>query len=174
MRFRFSVGELREEMDAWMPLELEGDFDRIELGRSDLVFIDKVKFKGHAVNSGSRIIVSGTARGKAMAVCDRCLEDFPTALDVPISETYHRVDEAPAVEDEDDRLYGVNDVIDLTEALQQGFILHIPITLLCSEGCRGLCPKCGKNLNEGACECAPEDDWGMAHLLRNLEHDHTK
>jgi uncharacterized protein len=50
------------------------------------------------------------------------------------------------------RLSG-DEIIDLTEGIREDIMLRLPLKNLCSEDCKGLCPQCGKNLNEGACGC---------------------
>ena len=44
-------------------------------------------------------------------------------------------------------------VIDLQQTAYDALVLEIPIKILCREDCRGLCPSCGKNLNDGDCGC---------------------
>ncbi|MFZ2356635.1 MAG: DUF177 domain-containing protein [Candidatus Omnitrophota bacterium] len=44
-------------------------------------------------------------------------------------------------------------VIDLNPDIREEIILDYPIKPLCKPGCRGICPKCGNNLNEGGCSC---------------------
>jgi uncharacterized protein len=44
-------------------------------------------------------------------------------------------------------------ILDLTEAIKQYALLAIPMKPLCRQDCRGLCPNCGHNLNEGPCDC---------------------
>ena len=51
-----------------------------------------------------------------------------------------------------------NMTIDLTEALRQEIILHFPVVRVCSIHCKGICPKCGINLNEKTCKCKVKKD----------------
>ena len=44
-------------------------------------------------------------------------------------------------------------VIDLSEDVRQTVLLSVPLKLLCTENCKGLCPLCGRNLNSGTCTC---------------------
>ena len=46
-----------------------------------------------------------------------------------------------------------DETIDLGELVREQFYLVLPMKPLCTEGCRGLCPQCGTNLNRGACDC---------------------
>jgi uncharacterized protein len=51
-----------------------------------------------------------------------------------------------------------NASVDIDEVVSSAIILESDMQLLCSEDCKGLCPVCGKNLNEGPCDCPPETD----------------
>lgn len=170
MRLCFSAEYLRVERGNSVELEMEGELAPIDVQRSMVTFKGPVFFTGTASNVGAHIVVSGTARADAVLTCDRCLEEYSVRLTAELLETFSRIDEIPEgdARDEDERTYGTNDIIDLAEAIEQGFVLQLPMKLLCSDDCRGLCSRCGANLNRGACECPPQDDWGLGHLLRDL------
>jgi len=58
-------------------------------------------------------------------------------------------------------------ILDLTEAIRQNAIVAIPMKPLCREDCAGICPKCGKDLNQGECGCPTEEvDPRWAKLLK--------
>ena len=89
--------------------------------------------------AGSEIVVRGGVRMAVEFLCSRCLR--------------------PAVKEirSDDLIYSVtlkeDEIIDLTERIREDIILALPLKPLCDEGCRGICPGCGKDLNEGPCGC---------------------
>lgn len=92
------------------------------------------------------------AEGKVKTVlnlnCDLCLSAFQTELDFDLSEVYS---ETP---DEDQEIWELSDkTIDLKPAVIANIILNLPMQVLCSDDCKGLCPKCGHNLNDGDCGC---------------------
>ena len=140
-----------------MLLNIREELAPIDLGRSRLRFVGTVEFVGQATNTGRRIVVTGSAKGQAIAVCDRCLEEFTMDLATPIDESYYRADEAPADPDEDERTYGEDDVIDISSGMEQAFVLTLPIRIVCRDDCQGLCTRCGGDLNKGECAC-PADD----------------
>jgi uncharacterized protein len=158
---QINVETLREEKGATVPINMVEDFPPVDLTRSELVFVEPVSFTGQATNTGHRIVVTGEAYGQVRATCDRCLSEFEMPLEAPILETYYRSDEAPDLPDEDEREYGEDDMIDIAPAIEQAFILLLPIRIVCDEACRGLCAQCGHNLNEGECSCPPDEDWGL-------------
>ena len=59
--------------------------------------------------------------------------------------------------------------LDLSQLALEDVFLSLPSKLLCSEDCKGICPQCGKNLNEGPCDCKKEIDPRLAALLDLLD-----
>ncbi len=97
---------------------------------------------------GGELLVRGSAAEDFTCLCVRCAREFRwTAEEPDVSFSLEVGDESFA---------------DLTEELRQDIILLFPSNPVCSEDCKGLCPRCGANLNEGPCSCKPEGDsrWG--------------
>jgi uncharacterized protein len=114
--------------------------------------------------SGLDIYFRGWLRGEVLGSCARCLEEYAFGLDRPF--TYVLTPRAAAsaasarLSADDLALsYYEGDEIDLTPLVHEQTILALPTRPLCGEGCRGLCPRCGANLNAGPCSCpaAPAD-----------------
>ena len=63
-----------------------------------------------------------------------------------------------------------DDAVDLSEIVREAVIFGAQMNDLCREDCRGLCPRCGKDLNEGPCDCEPEPDERFA-ALADLKFD---
>jgi uncharacterized protein len=62
-----------------------------------------------------------------------------------------------------------HDRVDLEPLARESLILDLPLVPLCREDCRGLCPTCGKDLNEGHCGCLPaaaDVRWAALDVLR--------
>src|SRR6266852_4328794 len=85
--------------------------------------------------------------------CARCLEQYDQLVSVRLAELYHYPPESappdsPTISD---------DVhLDLTPVVREDFLLSIPMHALCRPDCKGLCPQCGANWNEGPCDCRDE------------------
>jgi uncharacterized protein len=58
--------------------------------------------------------------------------------------------------------------IDISQRVHDAIMLNISLKPLCSEDCRGLCPMCGANLNEGECDCTPDKTDERWDALKNL------
>jgi uncharacterized protein len=90
--------------------------------------------------------------------CRRCLAPVEVPFDGELELLF--VDEEQAL-DEDAGCYvipGTMPVLDLREALREELLLAVPQFVECRPDCRGLCPRCGANLNAGPCPCRPERD----------------
>lgn len=91
--------------------------------------------------AGKEIMARGRVWGKRSVRCDRCLEQTLQDFDEPFLESY-------SVQSE---------IIDIMLLVRQTLALTEDIQFLCKPDCKGLCPLCGKNLNEGPCNCRPEN-----------------
>ncbi len=132
-----------------------------EAGSSSYAFSDPVCWQVDVTNTGGALLVAGNATGVARTVCARCLEDAAIPLDGTIEGYFLIDDEAAEVpEDMDDDEFEFlpeNHMVDMEVLVKAALLLEVPLIPLCDEGCRGLCPTCGANLNEGACACQTED-----------------
>ena len=140
--------------------------------------LEEMEFdSGAAVRPGSRAI--GTVRNSAGVLilnakleavmdctCARCLKSFEKQVCQDIEAVL-----AEEVQDEENSdIYLLEgDYIDLDEVILTAFVLNMEQRFLCREDCRGLCEKCGKNLNEGPCDCKAEIDPRLAVLRQLLE-----
>lgn len=112
--------------------------------------------------------------------CSRCLADADYPVDVRIREEFvPTVDiitgKSIPVEDQDEEIGRIDEHhdINLDDSFRQYLLLELPIQPLCRPDCAGLCPKCGKNLNEGPCDCVieppDEPEAPLARLLKRVQ-----
>jgi uncharacterized protein len=137
---------------------LEFSLSKEELNISELEGMVLCRFV--LTKSKKKVRIKGDVSYKFNITCARCLEVVP-------KEFYERVDcifergspySTEAVEIEltkrdTEKYYYAGDEIDITPLVRDTILLAVPIKPLCKPDCRGLCPHCGKNLNEGDCEC---------------------
>lgn len=95
-------------------------------------------------------VASGTVAAPFVSDCRRCLGPVRGMVTAEVREVY-QADVAPAEAEEIYPLSG--DQLDLEPLARDAVLLELPLAPLCREGCRGLCPTCGANLNEGSCGC---------------------
>lgn len=135
--------------EQWPPLEIQGE---------TLSFIGPVIAEGTATNTGRIILVDGTASVTLQRACGRCLEPVTQHLRVHFSGEYLHVSEKDqdltGLDEEKPVIFEGNN-IDLAPQVREDLLLELPMSGLCREDCRGLCPVCGQNLNVWKCDCQP-------------------
>jgi uncharacterized protein len=127
---------------------------------------DAVVVSGRISAAGEgRFYFSGRMDGAVQADCRRCL----APATAPVSEELHLVfAESGDEEAEDSDVYMLDprsQTVDLRPAVREQWVLAAPVFVLCREDCKGLCPRCGADLNEGPCRCEPETDPRWAALM---------
>ena len=122
--------------------------------------------RGEVVNTAGLLNLRGTLTAEMTCVCDRCGTVFDRekvlSLDVPLA--------ADVSDEASPEVFAVEgDGIDVSEVAETCFILDMEQKVLCRDDCKGLCPTCGKNLNDGPCGCTKPGDPRLAVLSRLLE-----
>ena len=90
--------------------------------------------------------------------CSHCLKEYLEKIQIPEAEREFSLKKPQDQADQDD-VYLINSrdlTIDLSEMISQEIVLHFPLIPLCSKGCKGLCKRCGTDLNSGSCQCPTE------------------
>ena len=111
----------------------------MELDEPDVHFRHEVEYDVLAQVQGNAFLVTGKLRTPATLRCSRCLRIFDQVLQVQ-QFVFHQ------------ELHG-EDFVDVTANIREDIMLELPQRALCDRDCKGLCPRCGQNLNEGACQC---------------------
>lgn len=151
------------------------DEDRLELKDNEAELAGPItgEVKLHRTNQG--IFADGYVEVPVTLECTRCLTRFTLPLRFPLREQYYpTIDIAsglpvpPPADDELSFPIDRNHLLDLREAIRQNLVLALPTKPLCREDCAGLCPQCGKDLNEGPCDCQPEVADDRFSALREL------
>src|SRR5437762_12684845 len=110
----------------------------------------------HAAGEG-RFYWQGSLRAQLAGECRRCLVPVPVAVVSDIRALFTQ--DPDALEDPDSYPLARDATqIDLRPALREELLLAVPQWVVCREDCRGLCPRCGKDLNAGPCGCPPAAD----------------
>jgi len=115
-------------------------------------------------------LVSGEFSGSILLPCGRCVEEF----ELPVEGDFDSFEQPGAVGEslEDESRLRVNagqPEFDAAGFLWEQFLLALPESPVCSEDCKGLCPTCGINRNQGVCTCAREEGDPRLAVLRNLK-----
>ena len=115
------------------------------------------------------IVIRGRVEGTLDQECRRCLKEVAT----DVAQDLTMVFVAGGTGDEDDgEVYAFeaeSSELDLSDAVREELILAINPYVVCDPGCRGLCPKCGTDLNEGTCDCTEDESDPRWEALRALK-----
>ena len=95
--------------------------------------------------------------------CDKCMSEVSTQISLPFNQIFFK----DSSDDEDGYVY-TDSRLDLTKAICDEIVLSVPSGLMCKQDCKGLCPKCGVNLNEQQCDCATSRENAFS-VLKNLK-----
>jgi uncharacterized protein len=170
---RFNVAQLlKAGAGASREYDLEEDVGGIDPSVDVATpLVGRVKF----LRTGGGILVTGHLRTEVCLPCRRCLTSVNAPVEFDLEEEFRPSIDVitgvplPMQEDEDPvtRTDGRH-ILDLTEVIRQNLLLALPISALCDAKCRGLCPMCGENLNEGPCGCQHEQGDPRLAVLRDL------
>ena len=137
---------------------LAGETDSIpfetSFGMKDLspdILNGECRAVGECRGSSDHITLRAKLECVFTAVCARCCKPFETRLEhsfeFPVAERLEN-------DEDDDRFLLMQDgALDTESVCEEQLILNLPLRFLCREGCKGLCPVCGADLNAGACSC---------------------
>jgi uncharacterized protein len=126
-------------------------------------------------NSGGEVRIQGRYTVELGAPCDRCLGDAHFSLDAGFDLFYQPMsaiarDEEIEIDEGEAQIGFYEDGgLELEDVLREQVLLALPMQRVCSGDCKGICPVCGKNRNQSACDCRTstgDDRWGA---LRKLE-----
>lgn len=177
-----SVDDHLANPGGFWPVAGHIDITGYELGDHSFELPRGIDYDIVLTNTGDGILASGLVKADVVGTCDRCLEEARFSIASEVDEYF--LFELPAKEDqaddEDDVDFSLvnteNNTIDLSDAVNAGIIMETPFVVLCSPDCKGLCPRCGANLNEGDCGCAAKsqaepDPMNPFSVLAQLKED---
>lgn len=171
-------------------LSLVGEATAEELGltEDDAVVLGPLAVSLDLTNVEGLVAVTGVLEGTIVRECVRCLKEYedPLAFSVraafvpePKSSPRHpkRIDprkaraeiEAEPEEEPDDQYQYQGNQLELAPMLREHVILSAPMQPLCNDDCLGLCAQCGKNLNEGRCDCAVEPPIPTFRVVQSMK-----
>ena len=129
---------------------------------------EPVLASGQVRNTAGVLVMTGSIKTCIHGICDRCAADFDREIDFPIDVVL--VTELANEDSEDEWVFPLEgDSADLDDIVRTVFVLNLDSKLLCKDDCKGLCCRCGKNLNDGPCNCQKELDPRFAALRQLLD-----
>lgn len=147
--------------------DVRQDFD-YEFPAEDDLFSSPVHVSGFVKNATGIVSLSAKAEFTVSTQCAKCAKNITKSMTVPVKHFLiaHLNDE-----NNDEYILVENMVLDLDELVMEDIYLSFPTRFLCKEDCKGLCPFCGKDLNEGECGCRKPVDPRLAALQELLRDE---
>ncbi|NTU89672.1 MAG: DUF177 domain-containing protein [Actinobacteria bacterium] len=142
-------------------LSLQGKLDEknYTVGFDTYEILDGITYDVTLYNSGHAIILSGTVTASVRGECSRCLEPADFEIESQ-AEGYYLFDESAAeeqgLEEDEFEIVTSDETIDISNAIMVALTIETPLVLFCKKNCKGLCPRCGVDLNYESCSCDKE------------------
>ena len=143
------------------------DFADVE----EICGVQNTRLELNIQSSGDEYFCQGTLSFVSTLVCSRCLNKFDVPNEASVDFIIRSADktsekEMNILDSEDYAMLDGNNRADVSDIVRQAVVLSTSMKPVCSESCRGLCPKCGANLDDGACECDTADPDPRWNVLR--------
>ena len=143
-------------------------------------FPSPMKVKGQITNASGYMVMTLTLSLDFSASCARCLRPVCDTFTLDLEKTVATRDQLQDVDEFRLTDYAIIEggFLDMDEQLYEQLEMEFPIRFLCSDDCKGLCQRCGKNLNEGACDCKTKEIdprlAPLADILAKLKEEENK
>ena len=161
------LSKIIDSPGASVPFSVSVDLSDLRYGVSCPVS-EPVVAQGVVRNTAGVLLMKGNVTTTIHGICDRCAAEFDRFIDYPNEVVL--VTELSNEENEDEWVFPLEgDSADMDDIVRTVFVLNLDSKLLCKDDCKGLCHRCGKNLNDGPCGCQKELDPRFAALRQLLE-----
>ena len=149
------ISELLSVDNKQVEVDADIEMDRFVSRISDYEIVEKKKMKIRLVNTGKRTFSLSTVIEFSMMIpCGRCLEDVKYDMYIDVDKT---IDMNESRSDEDDEQdfdsFISEEKLDVEKLVYNEVLVNLPMKVLCSENCKGICNRCGANLNSQTCNC---------------------
>ena len=150
--------------DVYSSIEAEGEVEiqLIHYNQEDITVNTPIKVKALITNTGDNLEIIGHIQADMILKCSRCLKDFNYVFNTDFEE------EISNKVDAEDVIHFEGDTVDLTDIVVNNLLLALPMKFLCSEECKGLCPRCGRDINSSKCDCTDENLDPRLTVLKDL------
>ena len=146
------VSDILKNEGAGIKVEGEVNIDFIDFSGMELKLISPISVIGDIRNIGGNLYLNANGQTKFVTECARCLDDVNVEFAFPIEQIFSN-----SVTDDVDIEFIESGTIELDEIIESQLCMNLPMSYLCKEDCKGLCAKCGCNLNISECDCDTEE-----------------
>ena len=175
---------LEQIKEDGLTLEIEKSVDTFPIlaemiANGECEFAAPLRTALRALRIGDLVQIDGDIETSVRLPCSRCLQPFKTLLKSSFALTYMQ-QAADVMEDTEPQevelsaedmgiVYFQGEKINLKDAIQEQVLMEFPLRPLCKLDCKGLCSKCGADMNEDPCDCEQRPSPGKFAALKNLK-----
>ena len=157
------IVDLLNLADVPVPFDFRIGADEIDLDTAGVRIAGDIQVRGQLRKSTAKVDIGGNLHALVEIECTRCLIPVERELDITFEVDFVSKEMFPESKethletgDLDTDVIEGNE-LDLKQIAREQILLNIPETVLCRDDCKGICPTCGKDLNEGQCQCAEDE-----------------
>lgn len=134
------------------------EMERITFKMGKFPVLEKSPIELTITNTGNKVLeIEGSGTVVVAIPCDRCLEDVRVEIPLQIKRKLDmKLTDEERIDDLDEKSYLTGMDLDVDRLVYLEVLMSWPLKVLCKDDCKGMCSQCGKNLNDGPCECAEE------------------
>lgn len=163
------VSGILKELGGKIEVNGEVEISEVEFKGERYTLEGPLKVNGIISNNGKALVLTADVEAEMGTQCARCLDDIIVDAGFSMEESF--VQSESDIPEDDDIIVFDGYTIELDDVVEDNLIMNIKGRYLCDEDCKGLCPQCGANLNDGECGCSREfidPRWaGLADLMNN-------
>lgn len=149
---KINIKEADNKLGLTVPFHFSAKAEEIDAIHESYSFEGDIEVSGELAATGRGYRVSGQISCTKSFVCDRCLEQSSQQQVHQFDEEYQKRGSGYS-EDNQDVNYFDGDQLDISPMIRDVLLSDQPLNNICNADCRGLCLKCGANLNHGDCGC---------------------
>ena len=152
------LSDITDSEGKHIQLQLDLDLDKISFQMGDYPILEKTPVELEITNTGNKVLeLKGVGSVTVGIPCDRCLEQVAVKIPYEIEQKLDmKKSDTERVQDLDENDYLTGMDLDVDRLVYLEVLMSWPLKVLCREDCKGICSRCGKNLNKGSCGCAEE------------------
>ena len=152
------LSDVTDSEGKHIQLQPELELDKISFQMGDYPILEKTPVELEITNTGNKVLeLKGIGSVTVGIPCDRCLEQVAVKIPYEIEQKLDmKKSDTERVQDLDENDYLTGMDLDVDRVVYLEVLMSWPLKVLCREDCKGICSRCGKNLNKGSCGCAEE------------------
>jgi uncharacterized protein len=150
------------------------EIGELSLDDTEVRLVKPAEVSGRVRRDGKEVELRGELHARIETACDRCLQPVELSIRAEFKERFvpavsWRAEQQHELQEEDLNLAVFDgEAIEMDDLVREEILLAVPGHILCREDCRGLCPVCGIDRNQGSCQCEPGGTESRWQGLENL------